>query len=106
MSNSISSSESRGVRRRRERKEKWQEKQDETESLWGDAWYRYREAFSVIPPPSALSAEENEGAIGMGLVRIPALVVYTPLYYLLLFGLAIPMFPVMLIVTATDPNRR
>lgn len=90
----------KGRRGRREaRRQRWQSQRDTSESAWGKSWYRFREAFSILPHPSLLTAEENEGAVSMGAIRIPALIVYFPIYYILLVTTAIIVFPPLFLFT-------
>ncbi len=63
-------------------------------SKWKEGWFRYREIFdSILPPPTLLVSSESEGSIDMALVKLPALLLYTPLYYLLLVVFAILLYP-------------
>lgn len=90
---------SRRRARREARRNNWQSRREESDSAFVEAWYRYREAFSVLPSPAILTAEENEGAVSMGAVRIPALLVYAPVYYILLILLAFIVYPPLLLYT-------
>ena len=59
-----------------------------------EGWHHYREMFdSIIPPPTLFSQSESEGSLEMGLVKIPALLLYTPIYYILFLLLAILLYP-------------
>ncbi|MBK07130.1 MAG: hypothetical protein CL920_06085 [Deltaproteobacteria bacterium] len=70
-------------------------------STWQRAWQRYTDFFEgLLPTPSDIADGESQGSTEMGLVRIPALLLYTPLYYLLFWSLFLFVFPFMLIAEA------
>lgn len=89
----------RGQIRREVRRKRWKEKKQVSRGLWSEAWFRYRELFSIIPSPALFTREENEGAIHLGLVRIPALIAYVPFYFVALLLMAIPFYPILLLQT-------
>ncbi len=65
--------------------------------VFKEAWLRYHDFYNgFMPHPSEFARGEDQGAAEMGLVRIPALIFYVPIYYIFLLLLFPLFYPFML----------
>ncbi|MCB9640362.1 MAG: hypothetical protein H6728_15710 [Myxococcales bacterium] len=66
--------------------------------VFKEAWLRYHDFYNgFMPHPGEFARGEDQGATEMGLVRIPALIFYAPIYYIFLLVLFPLFYPFMLI---------
>jgi hypothetical protein len=70
-------------------------------SVWVEAWLRYRDFYDsfMVHPSEFAQGGEGEGSVGMAIIRIPALVVYFPIYFIFLLVLLPIFYPFMLIAS-------
>lgn len=93
-------------RRRRGFRRPEREPEQPPPGAWAEGWYRCCEFYDgMLPHPTSLTQAEGDGSLEMSMVRIPAMIVYFPLYYLFFGVFVLLAYPWMVLAAAIAPRR-